>query len=114
MARDISEWTIEFEGCAPESLDCCAASFGLSATGQSPLGVKVRVTSQIESILARELGKETLSDGEREKILSLAGRQLIEECLAKEGRVDAVLLLTSQIFRLPGAEKRLLRECGLL
>ncbi len=114
MARDISRWTIEFEGCAPDSLDCSTASFGLSAAGQSPLTVEVRVTSQIESILARELGKETLSEGDREKILSVAGRRLIEECLAKEGRVDAVLLLTSHIFRLPGAGKRLLRECGLL
>ena len=114
MVRDISEWTIEFEGCAPESPECDAARFALSATGQTPLRVEVRVTSQIESILARELGKETLTEGEREKILSVAGRQLIEEYLAKEGRVDPVLLLTSQIFRLPGAEKRLLRECGLL
>jgi hypothetical protein len=114
MARDISRWTIEFEGCTLDSSDCRAASFGLSAAGQSPLTVEVRVTGQIESILAREIGKETLSEGDRGKILSVAGRRLIRECLAKEGRVDAVLLLTSQIFRRPGAAKRLLRECGLM
>ena len=46
--------------------------------------------------------------------MSVAGRQLIEECIAERGHADPVLLLTSQIFRLPGAEKRLLQECGLL
>ena len=41
-------------------------------------------------------------------------RRLIEECLRERGRVEPVLLLTSQIFREPGAERRLLRECGLI
>lgn len=114
MAGDTTEWTIEFEGCAAESPECRAASFGLSAAGKTHLSVEVRVTSQIESILARELGKQALTEGDRERILSVAGRRLIEEFLAKEGRVEPVLLLTSQIFRVPGTEKRLLRECGLL
>ena len=47
-------------------------------------------------------------------VLSLAGRRLIEECLRERRRLDPVLLLTSQIFREPGAERRLLRECGLI
>jgi hypothetical protein len=114
MAADVSKWTIEFAGCAQESPECDAGLFSVSGAGKGPLEVEVRVTSQIESILARELGKKALTEGEREKIVSVAGRRLIEECLAKEGRVDPVVLLTSQIFRLPGAEKRLLQECGLL
>jgi hypothetical protein len=82
--------------------------------GAALLRVEVRITAQIESILAREMGKKELTEHEREAILTLAGRRIIEECLRERGRVDPLLLLTSQIFREPGAERRLLRECGLL
>ena len=47
--------------------------------------VEVRITAQIESILAREMGKRELTEQEREAILSVAGRRLIDECLAGAG-----------------------------
>lgn len=114
MAADVSRWSIRFDGCSEESAECAAAHFDVVEEGRTPLRVEVRVTAEIESILAREMGKRELTHQERESILSTAGRRLIEECLHERGRVDAVLLLTSQIFREPGAGKRLLRECGLI
>jgi len=114
MAENASGRSIHFEGCARESVECDTARFAVVEEGRAPLGVQVRITEQIESILAREMGKRELTEQEREAILSLAGRRLIEECLRERGRLDPVLLLTSQIFREPGAERRLLRECGLI
>jgi hypothetical protein len=114
MAEDISRWSIRFEGCAPESAECDAARFAVAEEGRPPQQVEVRITAQIESILARETSKRELTQQEREAILSTAGRRLIEECLRERGRLEPVLLLTSQIFRQPGAERRLLRDCGLL
>ena len=114
MAEDVSGRTIRFEGCAPESDECGTARFSVVEAARPPLQVEVRITAQIEGILAREMGRRELTQQEREAILSVAGRRLIEECLRERGRVDPVLLLTSQLFREPGAGKRLLRECGLI
>ena len=114
MPEDISRWSIQFEGCTRESAECDTALFDVVEEGESPLRVEVRITAQIESILAREMGRRELTQQERETILSTAGRRLIEECLRERGHVDPVLLLTSQIFREHGAERRLLRECGLI
>ena len=114
MSEDVSRWVIEFEGCGEESPECHAGFFGVARGSEPSLSVEVRVTAQIERLLARQLGKDTLTVQEREAVLSVAGRHLIEECLAREGKVDAVLLLTSQVFRSRGAERRLLQECGLL
>jgi hypothetical protein len=114
MAEDVPGRTIRFEGCAQEAAECNAARFALVQEGSPALQVEVRITAQIESILAREMGKRELTQQEREAILSLAGHRLIEECLRERGRVDPVLLLTSQIFREHGSERRLLRECGLI
>jgi hypothetical protein len=114
MPEDISGRSIRFEGCAQECAECDTARFAVVEEGRPPLRVEVRITAQIEGILGREMGKRELTEQEREAILSLAGRRLIEECLRERGRVDPVLLLTSQIFRERGAERRLLRECGLI
>jgi len=114
MPEDVSSWSIRFEGCARETAECDTARFAVVEERSPPLRVEVRITAQIESILAREMGKRELTEQEREAILSLAGRRLIDECLRERGRVDPVLFLTSQIFREPGAERRLLRECGLI
>lgn len=76
--------------------------------------VEVRTTAQIEHILARELGNEALDAREREAVLSTGGRRLIEEQLAATGAVEPLILLDSRLFRVPDAERRLLRECGLL
>jgi hypothetical protein len=114
MPEDVSGYSIRFEGCARESAECDAARFAVVEKGRPSLRVEVRITAQIESILAREMGKRELTQREREAILSVAGRWLIEECLRERGRVDPLLFLTSQLFREPGAERRLLRECGLL
>jgi hypothetical protein len=114
MPEDVSGRSIRFAGCARESAECDAARFTVIEEGKPPLRIEVRITAQIESILAREMGKRELTEQEREAILSVAGRRLIEECLRERGRVDPVLFLTSQLFREPGAERRLLRECGLI
>jgi len=114
MPEDVSGHSIRFEGCARESAECDAARFAVVEEGRPPLRVEVRITAQIESILAREMSKRELTQQEREAILSVAGRRLIEECLQERSRVEPVLFLTSQLFREPGAERRLLRECGLL
>lgn len=114
MPEDVSGRSIRFEGCARKGTKCDAALFAVVEEGRLPLRVEVRITAQIESILARETGKRELTQQEREAILSLAGRRLIDECLRERGRVDPVLFLTSQIFREPGAERRLLRDCRLI
>jgi len=114
MPEDVSGRSIRFEGCARQSAECDGAQFNVAQKGRSPLRVEVRTTAHIESILAREMGKREVTAQDREAILSAAGRRLIEECLRERGRVDPVLLFTSQIFREPGAERRLLRECGLI
>jgi hypothetical protein len=114
MPEDVSGWSIRFEGCARESAECDAARFAVIEEGRPPLPVEVRITAQIESILAREMGKRELTEQEREAILAVAGRRLIDGCLRERGHVDPVLFLTSQIFREHGAERRLLRDCGLI
>jgi hypothetical protein len=114
VAGNASEVSIRFEGCSEESAECHTARFALIEAGKPQVQVEVRITVQIEGILAREMGKQDLTQQEREAILSLAGRRLIEDCLRERGRVDPVLLLTSQVFHEHGAEKRLLRECGLI
>lgn len=114
MTEDVSRPSIRFDGCARASAECDTGRFALLEGGKPPVQVEVRITDQIESILAREMGRGELTEHERAVILSLAGRRLIEECLRERGRVEPVLLLTSQIFREPGAERRLLRECGLV
>jgi hypothetical protein len=114
MPEDVSGRSIRFEGCTQECAECDTARFAVVEEGRPPLRVEVRITAQIEGILAREMGKRELTEQEREAILSLAGRRLIEECLREHGHVDPVVLLTSQIFRERGAERRLLRECGLI
>ncbi len=114
MAADVSHWSIRFEGCDQGSAECNAARFVVAEEGKPSAQVEVRITDQIESILAREMGRRELTHQERDAFLSTAGRQLIEECLRERGRVDPVLLLTSQIFRGHGAERRLLRESGLV
>lgn len=73
-----------------------------------------RVTTQTRSILARHLGERELSPTDKEKSLSVTGRQLIEESLTCEGRVDAVLPLDSRLFLSHGGQRRLLRESSLL
>ena len=114
MAEDVSGLSIRFEGCSRHDAECDTARFSIAEQGKPPLQVEVRITAQIEGILAREMGKRELTQPEREAVLSVAGRRLIEECLRERGGVDPVLLLTSQVFREPGAGKRLLRECGLI
>jgi hypothetical protein len=114
MAENVSGQTIRFEGCTQESTECSAARSAVVQEGNPPLRVEVRITAQVEGILSREMGKQELTQQKREAILSLAGRRLIEDCLRERGRVEPVLLLTSQVFREPGAEKRLLRECRLI
>ena len=114
MAEDVSGLSIRFEGCSRQDAECDAARFAVVEAGQPPLQVEVRITAEIEGILAREMGKRELTEQQREAILSVAGRRLIEECLQQRGRLEPVLLLTSQLFREPGAGKRLLRECGLV
>lgn len=114
MAAAPTGWTIVFLGCGRAQQDCDSAKFEVQRADGIPFTVEVRTTAQIEHILAREVGKEALAGRDREAILSVAGRQLIEECLADEGAVEPLLFLDSRLFRLPGAERRLLQECGLV
>lgn len=114
MTWEMSGWTVSFQGCTEKDLDCHAGKFEIVRSGESPRQVEVLTTSQIEHILAGEMGKKTLSDEEREIILSVAGKHLIEQCIEQEGRVPSVLYLTGQIFFSEGAERRLLQECGLI
>ncbi len=109
-----TEWTVTFRGCGTVHDDCDAAHFQVTPSRGAGFTVEVRTTSQIEHLLAQELGKEALDTADREAILSTAGQQIIEELLAARGTVERMLLLDSRLFRVPGAERRLLRECGLL
>lgn len=107
-------WTVTFRGCKAVENDCDTALFEAMPREGAAVAVEVRTTAQIERILARGLGSQALDAREREAILSVAGRQLIEERLAETGAVEPLLFLDSRLFRVPGAERRLLRECGLL
>ena len=107
-------WTVTFCGCEQTEEDCDAAQFEVAFPHGAAQTVEVRTTAQIEHILARELGTEALGAPEREAVLSVAGRQLIEESLAEQGAVGPLLFLDSRLFRVPGAERRLLEKCGLL
>jgi hypothetical protein len=102
---------IRFDRCIDQDI-CDAALFNVAGL-DAP--VEIRTTDAIESILARELGKQELSARDREAILSQAGEGLILECLQQHGHIDSPLLLTSDyIFRRPGMERRLLQRAGLL
>ncbi len=114
MGAAAAGWTVTFRGCERAQEDCDAARFEVASPAGAASTVEVRTTAQIEQILARELGKERLEGRDREAILSVAGRQLVEESLAREGAVEPLLFLDSRLFRVPNAERRLLRECGLL
>lgn len=114
MGAASTGWTVTFRGCEQTDDDCDAAWFEAAAPQGDVLEVEVRTTAQIEQILARELGKSNLERGDREAILSVAGRQAIDEALAERGEVSSRLYLDSRLFRTPGAGRRLLRECGLL
>jgi hypothetical protein len=104
--------TIQFQRCV-DSQVCDSAYFEI--TGEEQIVVEVRTTEAIESILARELGKSQLTARDREAVLSVAGVELIHECLVSHGHVDSPLLLTSDfVFRRPGMERHLLHEAGLL
>lgn len=107
--------TIEFVGCEPHDASCNSGWFQVRGPGGEPRRVEVRVTAQSEHILARELGRGELTPREREAFLSVAGRRLIRESLERGETIDPVVLLNSQVlFRRPGAQRALLRECGLL
>ena len=107
-------WTVTFRGCDQAHTDCDTARFEVTAPAGTTSSVEVRTTAQIEQILARELGKDRLTVRDREAILAVAGHQLIEGSVAQEGAVEPLLFLDSRLFRVPGAERRLLQECGLL
>lgn len=114
MAAEVSGWAIVFRGCDELRGDCSAARFDVTPPGGVLTTVEVRTTVQIEHILALELGKEQIDAPAREAILSVAGRQLIEAQLADGKAIEPLICLDSRLFRLPGAERRLLQECGLL
>ncbi|MPZ24294.1 MAG: hypothetical protein GEU28_12320 [Dehalococcoidia bacterium] len=77
--------------------------------------VEVRTTDEIESVLARELGKSELAASDRKAILAIGGDYLIRECLEVHGHIDSPLLMTSDfLFRRPGMERQLLHGAGLL
>ena len=113
MTWEMSGWTVSFQGCTEKDPDCHMGKFEIAHQGENARQVEVLTTSQIEHILAGELGKRELSDEEREIILAVAGRHLIEQCI-EEGHVPPVLYLSGQLFMLEGAERRLLQECGLI
>jgi hypothetical protein len=114
VTRDPSAWSIEYQGWIEKQPDCTCGVFEVTQQGEQPQRVEVLTTTQIERMLAREMGKEALSEEERSRLLATAGRHLISECIEQEGRVRPLLYLTGQIFRSRGAERRLLEECGLL
>ena len=78
-------WTVTFRGCRAVENDCHGAEFEVTPLDGAPIGVEVRTTAQIEHILARELGKRELEPRDREALLSVGGRQLVEESLAEAG-----------------------------
>lgn len=94
--------------------DCDSGFFRVEGAPASPPRVEVRTTRQIEHLLAHQLGKESLSEPEREAILEVGGHWLIDRRLIEVGHVEEVLLLDSDIFRHHGEERELLREAGLL
>lgn len=114
MGVDLGGWRIVFTGCDPGHDDCSAGRFEATSPEGHVVHVEVRTTAQVERILARELGSPSLDARQREAVFSVAGRQLIEACLAEGGAVRPLLFLDSRLFRVPGAERRLLRESGLL
>ena len=114
MAWEMSGWTVSFYGCTEKDADCHAGKFEVARPGEPARQVEVLTTSQIERILAGEMGRKELSDDEREIILSVAGKHLIEQCIEQEGHVPSVLYLTGQILLSEGAGRRLLQECGLI
>jgi hypothetical protein len=114
MSSASTGWEITMKGCQQVEQDCDSARFEVKAPKGEPVAVEVRTTAQVEHILARELGKEALSAGDREAILTVAGRWLIEELVGQGGAVGPLLLLDSRLFQVPGAERRLLQECGLV
>jgi len=114
MTWEMSGWTVSYSGCAEKEPDCHVGKFMISRIDEPPRQVEVLTTTQIERILAGEMGKKTLSDEEREIIISVAGKHLIEQCIEQEGRIPPVLYLSGQILMSEGAGRRLLRECGLM
>ena len=114
MTWEMGGYTVSFQGCTEKELDCHAGKFYVARSGEQPREVEVLTTSQIEHILAGEMGRRQLSDDEREIILSVAGKHLIEQCIEREGHIPEVLHLTGQILMSEGAARRLLQECGLL
>jgi len=113
MAGAPAGWTITFLECKRAQHGLRLRSLRSPVAGRPPARVEVHTTAQIEHILAGEVGNEALAGRDREAILSVAGRQLIEECLAEEGAVEPLLFLDSRLFRVPGAERRLLEVCRL-
>lgn len=113
MTSEPPSWQITFVGCTHEANDCDAGHFECREFGRSH-HVVVRVTAQIERILARELGRPELTRTERERILETGGRRLLEGRLRAGQPLEPVMYLDSRIFLSPGAEKALLRESGLL
>ncbi|HEY8492179.1 MAG TPA: hypothetical protein VIO14_14445 [Dehalococcoidia bacterium] len=104
---------ITLEGYKTEE-DCQVAVFRLEGAGPSSERVEVCTTRQIEHLLAHQLGKEALEPREVEAVLAVGGRWLIQRELREGSPLGGRLLLDSEIFRLRGEERRLLREAGLL
>ena len=114
MTWEISGWVIRYYGCTEKDPDCHMGKFEVFHAEGPAQEVEVLTTMQIEHILAGEMGKQSLSDEERGIILAVAGKQLIEECIERDGQVPTVIYFSGQIFRSEGAERRLLEECGLM
>jgi hypothetical protein len=108
MAEDVSGRTIRFEGCARESDECGTARFSVVEAARPPRQVEVRITAQIEGILAREMGRRELTQQEREAGLSVGGRRLIEACL----RERAATQCYSSLPDLPGRRGACCAKCG--
>lgn len=113
MTWEMSGWTVSFSGCTEKDPDCHAGKFVVARSDEPARQVEVLTTMQIERVLAGEMGKKALSDEEREIILSVAGKRLIEQCI-QEGHVPSVLYLSGQILISEGGSRRLLQECGLI
>lgn len=114
MSTHLSDWTIEFQGCFEKDVDCNCGVFCVRRLDGPEQRVEVLTTVQIERMLAKVIGKEALNDQERAVLLATAGRRLIEDCIHRDGHVQPLLYLTGEIFRSRGAERRLLRESGLI
>jgi hypothetical protein len=113
MAGVPAGWQVTYRGCEVGS-DCDSVRFEVQLQDGTTLSFEVRTTAQVEYILARELGHEAITPRDREKILSMAGRRLVEDAMAAQGAVARLILLDSRLFREPGAERTLLRASGLL